>query len=350
MACVLGYVLAIATSCKKDEPDDSTLETKLYANGVFVVNEGPFQSGTGTITFYDKDSNSVEQDIFQTVNDVPLGNVAQSMSIFNDKAYIVVNMAAKVEVVNVTTFESLATIDGLTSPRYFLGLNSSKAYVSDWGSNGGNVAVINLSTNTVSSTIDVKGAGPESMVVAENKLFVINSGAWGADSTVAVIDTEADTLLAVITVGDNPKGIQVDANGNIWILCGGVYDFYNSANDTKGKLVQLDATDYTILQTIDFSTTDFHPSDLVMNGDKNKLYYIYGSGVYEFEITSTTLSTIALFSGNFYALGFDPTSHYLYAADPIDYTQNGVVYRYKENGDLVDSFTAGVIPTDFWFK
>lgn len=348
----IALVLAITTSCKKDvTTDDTNNTTTTYDNGVFIINEGPFQTGSGTVSFYNRDTKSIAQDIFQTANSVPLGNIVQSMAIYNSKAYIVVNNAAKVEVVNASTFKSTGTIEGLSAPRYFVGLNATKGYVSDWGSTAGNVAVVNLSGNTVTSTIDVKGSGPENMLLVGEKLFVINSGGWGYDSTVAVIDTQADTLLALITVGDNPKGIVLDANEKIWILCGGIADWMDPSNDTEGKLVKLNADTYTIEQTIGFSSTTYHPTDMVMNTDKNKLYYIYGSGVYEFDITSTSISSTALLTGNFYSLGYDPETDYLYAADPIDYTQNGLVYRYKaNNGDMVDSLTSGIIPGDFWFK
>lgn len=346
-----AIVLAIITSCKKEEPIDDTTNTTTYDNGVFIVNEGPFQTGSGTVSFYDRDKKTVSQDIFQTVNSASLGNIVQSMTIHNSKAYIVVNNASKVEVVNASTFKSSGTIDGLSSPRYFVGLNASKGYVSDWGSISGTVAVVDLSNNTVTSAIDVKGSGPENMLLAGDKLFVLNSGGWGYDSTVAIIDTQADTLLALVTVGDNPRGIALDANGKIWVLCGGIADWMDPSNDTEGKLVKLNADTYTIEQSISFSSTTYHPTDLVMNTDKNKLYYIYGGGVYEFDISSTNVSSAALFTGSFYALGYDPETDYLYAADPLDYTQNGLVYRYKaDNGDLVDSLSGGVIPGDFWFE
>ena len=78
-------------SCTKDDKK----ENFPYDNGVFITNEGPFQSGSGTITFYDKATGLTQEKIFETVNAMPLGNIVQSMNIFNNKAYIVVNNANK---------------------------------------------------------------------------------------------------------------------------------------------------------------------------------------------------------------------------------------------------------------
>lgn len=44
-----------------------------------------------------------------------------------------------------------AVITGFQSPRYFHAVSADKAYVTDWVSN--TVAVVNLKTNTITSTI-----------------------------------------------------------------------------------------------------------------------------------------------------------------------------------------------------
>src|SRR5665811_1375054 len=136
-------------SCTKD--DDNSV-SGAFSNGIFIVNEGLFQSGTGTITYFNADSNLVKQDIFEKVNNRPLGNIAQSMTIYNDKGYIVVNNAGTVEVVDLATFKSEATIANLINPSQFLVIDAKKAYVSDWI---GHVAIVDLTTNTVNLTIPV---------------------------------------------------------------------------------------------------------------------------------------------------------------------------------------------------
>ena len=48
------------SSCKKD---DDTPSGK-YSSGVFITNEGPFGTGTGTVSFINRDSNNIENNIF----------------------------------------------------------------------------------------------------------------------------------------------------------------------------------------------------------------------------------------------------------------------------------------------
>jgi hypothetical protein len=59
---------------------------------------------------------------------------------------------------------------------------------------------------------------------------------------------------------------------------------------------------------------------------------------------------IAANTENFYGVGIDPSSGIIYVADAIDYVQRGVIYRYRPDGTLINSFLAGIIPGDFYFN
>ena len=52
----------------------------------------------------------------------------------------------------------------------------------------------------------------------------------------------------------------------------------------------------------------------------------------------------------YYALGVAPESEEIYVGDAIDYQQRSVIYRFSREGELLDSFTAGVIAGDFCWK
>src|SRR6187551_1734336 len=115
--------------------DTSSATDTLVLHGTFIVNEGSFGSNTGAISFYSSDSSYSTTNLYQLVNGIALGDVVQSMNIYNRRGYIVVNNSQKVEVVNMENFQSVGTIAGVRSPRYILPVSNSKAYVSDWLSN-----------------------------------------------------------------------------------------------------------------------------------------------------------------------------------------------------------------------
>lgn len=331
-------------SCDKenDEPIKGA-----FSDGVFIVNEGPFQTGTGTITFFKADSNLVKQDIYNSVNNKPLGNIAQSMTIFNGKGYIVVNNAEKVEVVDAISFKSLGTITGLKNPAQFLGISESKGYVTTWD---GNVAVIDLATNQVTKKITA-GTGPDALIKAGNYVYVANTGGFSIDSSISVIDYSTDKIVKSIPVGKAPSGLVVDANGKVWVLCKGKgYDGWPQADDTPGKLMRIDPSTLMVDYTYTFSTKTSHPDKLVINDQKSFVYFLFEYGIYKFNINSTGSAPEKLVSRSFYSLGYEKKTDLLYAADAKDYISNGIVLRIKPaNGHTVDSITAGISPRGFAF-
>ena len=112
------------------------------SSSVYITNEGNFGTGNGSLSIYDKFSNSVTNNIYSSSNGgALLGDVVQSMEYFDGKGYLCVNNSAKIEVIDNNAVH-IASIQA-TSPRYLKQVNQSKAYVSDWGING--IQVIDLS-------------------------------------------------------------------------------------------------------------------------------------------------------------------------------------------------------------
>lgn len=346
-------MLALAftfTSCDKDDPEPpiTTLLPPSYTNGVFITNEGPFGAGSGTISFYSRGNATVSNDIFDAINLYPLGNIVQSMEVFNGRGYIVVNNAGKVEVVDATSLSTKGVITGLTNPRYFLGIDNNKGYISEWGAGGvaGAVKVVDLNTKTVTSTITT-GKGAEAMVKAGNNVYVACGGGYDNDSVVTVINATTNAVVKSIHVGANPSNLKVDASGNVWVLCNGKVDgSYNYIANT-GKLVRIDGNADTVNISLPFVSK---PSNMAINGAKTVLYYSAGGKVYAHSSTASVLSSTAVINRSFYSLGIDPTNDYFYGSDAGDYTSNGKVYRYTAAGVVVDSFTVGVIPGNFCFQ
>ncbi|MFL5763161.1 MAG: DUF5074 domain-containing protein [Bacteroidia bacterium] len=353
---IQGIALAIViafSSCKKDDPKPQTSGTPgaSYASGVFITNEGPFGSGTGTVSFYDRSTGVVSNDIFEAKNGYPLGNIVQSMQIHLGAAYIVVNNAGKIVIVDPTTFAAAGVITGFTYPRFFMGINSSTGYVSEWGAGGvsGSVRVVDLVTKTISGTIPT-GKGAEEMLMSGSKVYVACGGGFDNDSVVSVIDPSTNSFVTNITVGTNPKSMKLDANGKIWVLCAGKWDPTYSFLEKTGSLVRINPATNSVDLTLPFSSLYSQPSSLVINNTGTMLYYNYNTGVYSQSVASAVLSSTPLFSGSFYSLGIDPANNYLYASDAGDFASNGRVMRYDASATLLDTIPAGVIPGNFCFK
>lgn len=338
--------ITVMASCKKDDPIQIQTEPEgLYENGFFVVNEGDFGTGNSSISFVSNEG-TIENNVFTSVNSFALGDVAQSMTIINDKAYIMVNGSGKIEVTNIHDMSYDTTIT-VSSPRYMAKVSDTKAYVTDWTDG---VQVIDLTNNTVSSTITC-GIGSEGIVVSNGFAYVCNVGGWGFDNTVSIIDIETDLVVSTLEVGDKPNSVVADVNGDIWVLTEGhtVYDAaWNIVSETAGNLVKI--TNNTIAESYTFAVGN-HPQDLIINEEGTTLYYSDGSwskAVYAFDITSTELPSSALINKSFYGIGAN--NGYLYGTDAVDFTQNGWSYKYTSTGEVVDSIQVGIIPGTYCFN
>lgn len=341
-AALVALTLFI-TSCIKDNETVS----QPYDSGVFITHEGAFSGGTGTVSFYNRTVGGIKNDIFATENNgAAIGNILQSMTIVGDKAYLIVNNANKVLIVDAGTFKFQDSVKGTTLPRYLLNIDDKKAFISEWGANGveGSVKVLDLTSKKITKTI-ATGKGAGRMLRIGNAVWVTNGGGFDKDSTIAVVDVANEAVTSKINVGISPNSILQDANGDIWVLAGGHW------SDKNGKLVQI--KNNTIVATY---TVPQGASSLVTNNTKNTLYFIAGKAIYQKDLTTAAPSVFvdkptptAVF-GSLYGLDLDPKSGNLYLADAKNYSSTGTVYIFNNSKLLQDSLKTGIIPSGFWFK
>ena len=309
-----------------------------YSKGVFVVNEGPF-GGSGTISWYNPDTGETQDSLFEKANNgATLGQFVQSISFVQNKAYIVVNGANRVVVVDAKTFEYLDTIGGLALPRFFLALDNNTAYVSQWGADGltGSVAKVDLNTNTILKVIPT-GAGPEKMLRDNDQVYVANSGGYGQDNSltkIALVDDSPQILS--LPVGINPATLVLNnfqTPSKLFYLCKGYF---------------LDPAQTGWLDFLGNSESGVaappYSDDLVLDQDSGEMYFIGASNVYK-AVQGPTGTTISVaFSQAAYGLGYDSEQNLLYCADAKDFSSPGSVSIYKTDGTLIKSFRAGINP------
>ena len=310
-------------------------EISSFENGVFVVHEGGFQAGNASLSFYSKDTELMSNGVFSSANgSVPLGDVAQSMELYGDRGYIVVNNSGKIEVVDLKGLTSVGTISGLSSPRYMAFLSDTKAYVSDLFST---ISVINPQTLAVVGSLNISGQ-TEHLVVLNDHLLVAGTTA----NQVYKVSAATDEVLDSVNVGIGPSNLAVDANGKLWVLTNGGW------GTEVPKLVRVNPSDMTVELTLNFPSTNNYPGNLEISGDGNTLYYVDGQ-VYQMSISDNALPTTAFSTAFAYKCGVDPTDDVVYVSDAGDFVSNGKVYRYQSNGTPIDTFNVGVIPAEYAF-
>jgi hypothetical protein len=347
-------LIVLAVACSEDDPDP--LVPVAGQEGYFIVNEGAFGNANTSLSFYDREADEVTNNVFENTNGFPLGDQAQSMSVYDGRGFIVVQNSAKVEVINAQDFNSLATIDqDIASPRFFLGISPQKGYVSDWGADGvsGSIRIIDLETYSVSGTLSV-GEGPNAMLGFNGRVYVANGGGLGYDSTLAVINPQNDGLLDHIVVGDNPSSLAADVNGNLWVAGSGraVYDPDNNfalveEESSAGFIARLENDELVLKLEVPQVATG--PADLVIDESGQTVYFRYIDGIYRMNIDDESLPAAPFIPGSFYALALDPLSGEILLGEAPNFSDDGTFYRYTSGGQLIESYTVGIGPGGFAF-
>ncbi|MEH0153561.1 DUF5074 domain-containing protein [Limibacter armeniacum] len=352
---VLIFLLSLIFHLGCNEVEDSLPLTDLgeasgdYPNGIYVVNEGNFDWGYGTVTHFNPETKQVSESVFKQKNGFELGNVAQSMLLHNGKGYIVINNSARIEVVNPYNMEWQGRINiPKSSPRYLLPLSSKKGYVTDLYAD--HFYVLDLAADSLIKTVPTSG-WTEKMVRVNNHVYmtqtrtVFDSRREGGQLLLK-IDGTTDQVVDSLALPNGPIDIQVDALNQVWVLC------FGDLIGATPALVQVDPETMTIRKNMSFSNeAASNPSRLRIDGSGTVLYYLNG-GVFKHEIDTDKLEENPIIPENgrlFYGLGYNPHDRRIYVTDAIDYVQKGWVFRYEENGAKVDSFKVGVIPNELLF-
>ncbi len=348
----LLFLTVLFTACENNinEPAGNT-----YGSGVYIINEGFFLSNNATITYYDPDDGTMDHAIFYNANGRVIGDVLQSFAVKGDTGFIVVNNSAKVEVVDMTTFETISEPFAVTYPRYFLPVTPEKGYLTN-GSLQGYVLIVDFSSFTVSDSIQV-GCGPETLIKLEDRIFVCNSGGWGLDSTISVIDPALDEVTSTFEVSDNPFDIAADANGNLWVYCKGraLYNWdppYDLISETDAYLHQIDPATGTILwqgkvgKASDYAVV---PPKCATSADGLTLYYLRPDGVYRLSVNSPLIADEPVIDGNsYYGIDVNPQNGDLYLLT-ASLSGNGSLEIYNTGLNFVANYAVGIMPNGVIF-
>lgn len=336
------------TSCQEDE-----VGSDIGSGRVISVNEGNFGAGNGSISLYDPDNETVENNVFDKVNS-KLSASIQSVSIYQDKTFIICNAADKIEIVDSETFDRVAAPlagDSLITPRYMT-TAGNKAYVTVWGPygedyslNDSKVAVLNLTDYSIIKMIDTN-PGPEDILAVDDKVFVANS----FTNTLTVINTQTDAVDTILTINAGPTQLELDQNNMIWISTKGGFE-------GTAQFISIDPENYAIGNEVDAGESGV-TGKFTMNADRDSVFFLGAapypsteSAVYTFSTTSPVTPASALINGNsFYGIGIDPNSNILYIGDANAFQGEGTVLRYHTNGELIDDFPVGIAPNSFVFQ
>lgn len=340
---ILLLPLILLTAC--NEPEDAfpkrnevSLPYQGSKRGVFVLNEGNFGWGYGTVDYINLDNKEVSQNIYEQANGELSGNVLQSASYFSGTYFLVVNNSQKIIAAAPGTFAKLGEIDGLLSPRYFLGISEEKAYITDLYAD----VIYIVDPSTLKKTGEIASPGHTERIILTGNYAIV---AAPETRQLLLIDTRTDELEKTIQLKAAPNSLQLDSNGILWVLTG-------QDEQQQAYLYRFSTNSFLEETIIIIPAPNGSPSHLTLSSSGDSLYYLH-NGVYKMSISANEPPEAPIISETgqklFYGMAVSPEGE-IWLADALDYVQRGWARQYSGTGVPIDSFRVGVIPNSFIFN
>ena len=323
---LLLIALVFVSSCKEETEDVPVLD-KDYGDGMYIVTDNG-------ISFYDGEV--VKNQIYKKVNGSAILN-GKKIKFKGTKAYIV---ADDIITANINTFENKEIISGFVNPVDFDFIDFDRLFVVDKGDS--KVKVVDLQNLDITSDIETGDATDPTFIISTwVRAIVLNGGAVAdtlKDSTIVAIDYRDGVIpfanfLGSIEVGENPNSAIWD--GNLRILCKGIYDPNNPISNTESSFSNVDPWDMELNWNKPLSGI-YNAANLIYSSYSTKLYFTAEGGVYWMgqSAASTTqvfnLESDVLFKKTEWYVVNDTTnalSDMLYVNDAI--SSPNTVYKYN---------------------
>lgn len=336
---------------------------------MIVVNEGQFTKGTAAISAIRYDGTS-DFDIFRSVNNRPLGDVAQSITYIDGKYFVVLNNSKKIEVVEPETFKSIQTInyEQAAKPRFMARLDDHRALVSDLNSQ---VTIVDTKEYKVLEYVSLgtNRVSIEKMTVVGKKIFCAAGG-----NGVVVFDTDKAISEANMRSIPGLSGIMktakmiLDKNNKLWVM-GGTYNsiVLYCINTATEQIESSVAVPYVTKDSPAYAegciTGGTYYNRMDTDATRGKLYFYANvlknksSNASEGAIVTLDVDKKAVDAtpyrmlpdlGMMYGMGISPQGD-VFMCDCLDYTaQRGFLREYKASGDVL-SLRVGIYPRMVYF-
>lgn len=353
------YILLIfiaLSSCDdmQDVARESHLVNENSVEHLLILSEGLTNMNNSTLCEYRFSTGKIINDYFSQVNKRGLGDTANDMILYGGNIYISINVSSQIEVIDANTGLSVKRIplfdekNVARQPRY---LTSHNGYVYATNYDG---YLSKIDTTSLSVIAQVKcGKNPEGLCIANNKIYVANSGGLDFphyDHTISVIDIKSFKELRKIEVGINPYKIFADSQNDVYVCTRGNY------TSEPYRFIKIDSE---IDQVVD-EFKNLNVLNFTLYNDKAYLYsYDFNRNTYWIKIfdclteqiinedfikDKTTLQTP-------YSIQINPFDENIYITDAINFTVWGDVLCFDKTGNLKFKLTEmGLNPNKVLFR
>ncbi|MBT3477852.1 MAG: hypothetical protein HOA15_05545 [Candidatus Marinimicrobia bacterium] len=304
---------------------------------VFVLCEGNFGQSNASLWMLNPEKPEISGPIYQNQTGQSLGDICQSMTVDNDRLFVVNNNSHSIEEFSLGG-EQIIHVKKIglagASPRH-MAVYKNKGYITAWNVNG--IIVMNLKTYAIEDTIPVNGL-PEMIIFYEDYLYtsITMKPDWTADNRVLKIYNDG-TLSKTFEVVKGP-GNMVIHDKKLYVAS----TYYNPDWSTTVGNSLIDLVTGKVDKNDLGKTSDYGADILAFN---NTVYRSFKTGIAPLNpnLSADVNSIIGKTSSTYSAAAF---GEFLFLAD-TDYQAPDNVYVYDNKGTLVHQYQVGAIPGSF---
>lgn len=240
---VAAVLSAALFSCKKDTPEvigvDPTEVAGKYENGFFIINEGWFGHGTGSVSFYDAASGTLKDSVFQKENVgkgfEPASSTVQYGTVFNKNLYVISKVKGPVVVADAKTMKEVGRIPGSAEYdwRAFVGIDENNGLLSS--SDG--VYLVNLKTFKPSAKLLGSKGQMGDMLKTDKYIYTLSQTEGAVIYNVS--DLSVQKKIAGVTMG-----FVKTPDGKVWFT-GGKNLYKSDPVTLETETIELPFSTYT---------------------------------------------------------------------------------------------------------
>lgn len=331
--------------------------TTNFTNGFFMVNEGWFGHGNGSVNFIDNNGQINYRAYSGVNNNHAFGATTSHGTIYGDKFYFVSKQAAdggdtqytpggRLVVANAKTLQKIATFNtiGTADGRSFLGVNEHKGYI---GTSKG-IYLFDIDNLQIGGLINGTGTAQIGNMIRTSKyVFAVNQTAG-----IQIIDPNTDAIIN--TIAGSFHSIAQAKDGSIWAI-------------QSQKLANIDpatfAVQYYNIPTSTYSGSwgAWNAGSFTASNTENTLYWMKaGNQIAKFDVTgkvfNETFITLPGQTGTYKqipygaALRVNPANGNLVANTTESgfgaHFQKNWIHTFNASGTLIDT---KVLNDYYWF-
>jgi len=312
-----------------EEEHDTTGEAT-----TFVLCEGNFGSSNAALWSFSPDDATTAT---QILGGTSLGDVGQSLTVYGNQLYVIVNNSHKIEIFTVDdeiSHEGTISFNS-ASPRYLV-IDGTTGYVSCWNLSA--ILILDLPNLAVIDTISVSGM-PEFIILDETSLYasIPSNSDWSSASSVVEFSTSSKEIIQIYETVSGPSDMEL-IGSHLFVAS----TYYGANWSTYTGLSKIDLSAGTVTTNTDILNS-IVKGDLVRAGET--LYRATSTGLAPVNVDlSLDLDNIVGEQTNVYSAAAD--GEYLYFGT-TDYVAPDTVYVTTHSGEAVNQFIVGAMPGDF---